>query len=69
VAAVLFPLAAELFATYVGRLRDEPAGPLRLLRGSIQEVLLLRRPGDVGGLGEAYDEYAKTTDRLVPHVW
>jgi protein-S-isoprenylcysteine O-methyltransferase Ste14 len=21
------------------------------------------------GLGVAYDEYAKTTDRLVPHVW
>lgn len=49
VAAVLFPIAAELFATYVGRLRDESAGPLRLLRGSVLEVLLLRRPGDVGG--------------------
>jgi protein-S-isoprenylcysteine O-methyltransferase Ste14 len=49
VAAVLFPIAAELFATYAGRLRDESSGKMRLLRGSIQEVLLLRRPGDVGG--------------------
>jgi protein-S-isoprenylcysteine O-methyltransferase Ste14 len=46
---VVFPIAAELFATYVGRLRDESAGRLRLLRGSLLEVLLLRRPGDVGG--------------------
>ncbi|HEY8774564.1 MAG TPA: isoprenylcysteine carboxylmethyltransferase family protein [Gaiellaceae bacterium] len=49
IAAVVFPIAAELFATYVGRLRDESAGRLRLLRGSLLEVLLLRRPGDVGG--------------------
>ena len=49
VAAVVFPIVAELFATYVGRLRDESAGPLRQLRGSLLEVLLLRRPGDVGG--------------------
>ena len=49
VAAVIFPIAAELVATYAGRLRDESAGRLRLLRGSLQEVLLLRRPGDVGG--------------------
>lgn len=49
VAAVLFPIAAELVATYAGRLRDESVGPLRLLRGSLLEVLLLRRPGDVGG--------------------
>ncbi len=49
IAAVVFPIAAELFATYAGRLRDESAGRLRLLRGSLLEVLLLRRPGDVGG--------------------
>ena len=49
VAAVIFPIAAELVATYAGRLRDESAGRLRLLRASLQEVLLLRRPGDVGG--------------------
>jgi protein-S-isoprenylcysteine O-methyltransferase Ste14 len=49
IAAVAFPIVAELFATYVGRLRDESAGRLRLLRGSLLEVLLLRRPGDVGG--------------------
>jgi protein-S-isoprenylcysteine O-methyltransferase Ste14 len=64
VAAVLFPIVAEFFATYVGRLRDEPGGPLRLLRGSLQEVLLLRRPGDVGS---AADRRAK---RLVlAAVW
>jgi protein-S-isoprenylcysteine O-methyltransferase Ste14 len=49
IAAVVFPIAAELFATYAGRLRDESAGRLQLLRGSLLEVLLLRRPGDVGG--------------------
>ena len=49
IAAVVFPIAAELFATYAGRLRDESAGRLRLLRGSLLEVLLLRRSGDVGG--------------------
>jgi protein-S-isoprenylcysteine O-methyltransferase len=64
VAAVLFPIAAELFATYVGRLRDESAGPLRVLWGSIQEVLLLRRPGDVGG---AADRRAKRL--VVVAVW
>ena len=64
VAAVLFPIAAELFATYAGRLRDESAGALRLLRGSIQEVLLLRRPGDVGG---AADRRAKRL--VVVAVW
>jgi hypothetical protein len=49
VAAVVFSIAAELFATYVGRLRDESTGRLSLLRESLLEVLLLRRPGDVGG--------------------
>jgi protein-S-isoprenylcysteine O-methyltransferase Ste14 len=49
IAAVLFAIAAEVFATYAGRLRDESAGRLRLLRGSLLEVLMLRRPGDVGG--------------------
>jgi len=49
VAAVLFPIAAELVATYAGRLRDESGRRLRLLGGSLREVLLLRRPGDVDG--------------------
>jgi protein-S-isoprenylcysteine O-methyltransferase Ste14 len=47
VAAVLFPIAAELAATYAGRREAE-----------------LRK-----GLGEAYTGYARTTARLVPHVW
>jgi protein-S-isoprenylcysteine O-methyltransferase Ste14 len=64
VAAVIFSIAAELVATYAGRLRDESTGPLRLLRDSLREVLLLRRPGDVGG---AADRRAKRL--VVAAVW
>ena len=64
VAAVIFPIAAELFATYVGRFRDESAGPLRLLHGSLREVLLLRRPGDVGG-----DADRRAKRLVVAAVW
>lgn len=64
VAAVLFPIAAELFATYAGRLRDESAGRLRLLQGSLREVLLLRRGGDMGGIA---DRRAKRL--VVAAVW
>jgi protein-S-isoprenylcysteine O-methyltransferase Ste14 len=64
VAAVLFPIAAELFATYFGRLRDESSGRMRLLRGSVEEVVLLRRPGDVGG---AADRRAKRL--VIAAVW
>lgn len=70
VAAVLFTIAAELAATFAGRLRDESAGRFRLFRGSLQEMLLLRRPGEEAelreGLGEAYTGYAHSTARLVP---
>jgi protein-S-isoprenylcysteine O-methyltransferase Ste14 len=64
VAAVLFPIAAELAATYAGRLRDESGGRLRLFGGSLREVLLLRRTGDVGG---AADRRAKRL--VVAAVW
>ncbi len=64
VAAVLFPIAAELFATYVGRLRDESGGRLRLLRGSLLEVLLLRRSGDVGS-----DADRRAKRMVIAAVW
>jgi protein-S-isoprenylcysteine O-methyltransferase Ste14 len=64
IAAVLVPIAAEVAATYLGRLRDESTGRLRLLRGSLREVMLLRRPGDVGG--EA-DRRAKRV--VIASVW
>jgi protein-S-isoprenylcysteine O-methyltransferase Ste14 len=64
VAAVIFSIAAELVATYAGRLRDEPTGPLRLLRDSLREVLLLRRPGDVGG-----DADRRAKRLVVAAVW
>jgi hypothetical protein len=64
VAAVLFPIAAELAATYAGRLRDESGGRLRLLGGSLREVLFLRRPGDVGG-----DADRRSKRLVVAAVW
>jgi len=64
VTAVLFSVAAELAATYAGRLRDESAGRFRLLGGSLREVLLLRRTGDVGGVA---DRRAKRL--VVAAVW
>ena len=64
VAAVIFSIAAELVATYAGRLRDESTGPLRLLRDSLREVLLLRRSGDVGG-----DADRRAKRLVVAAVW
>ena len=64
VAAVIFSITAEFAATYAGRLRDESDGRLRLLGGSLREVLLLRRPGDVGG-----DADRRAKRLVVAAVW
>ncbi|MDQ2911391.1 MAG: isoprenylcysteine carboxylmethyltransferase family protein [Actinomycetota bacterium] len=60
----LLSFAAEIAATYFGRLRDESPARLRLLRGSLIEVATLGRRGDASG-----DRDRGTKRVVVVAVW